>query len=139
MDLTDKKFGKLQVIEQAPNKPNGRTAWLCKCDCGNITIVGTKELQNGDTQSCGCLKEEILVKNEIGNRYGKLIVLERIEGSFPDGIYWKCLCDCGNTIITSGHRLRNGHTSSCGCLISKGEALIKSILTENNISFIQQY
>lgn len=139
VDLTNKKFGKLTVIEQAPNKSTGRTAWVCQCDCGNMVVVGTKELQNGDTQSCGCLREELIIKNEIGKKYGRLTVLERIEQVFPDGAYWKCKCDCGNIIITSGRRLRSGHTMSCGCLVSKGEALLKSILTDNNINFIQQY
>ena len=139
VDLTNKKFGKLIVIEPAPNKSNGRTAWLCQCECGNDIVVGTKELQNGDTQSCGCLREELIVKNEIGKKYGKLTVLERVEGVFSDGAHWKCQCDCGNIITTSGHRLRAGHTTSCGCMVSKGEALINSILTDNNINFTQQY
>ena len=30
-DLTGKRFGNLEVIDQAPNK-NGRVAWNCICD-----------------------------------------------------------------------------------------------------------
>ena len=33
IDLTDMRFGKLTVIERAPNR-NGKTYWKCKCDCG---------------------------------------------------------------------------------------------------------
>ena len=33
IDLTGMRFGKLLVIERAPNK-SGRTYWKCKCDCG---------------------------------------------------------------------------------------------------------
>ena len=34
IDLTGQKFGRLTVIDRAPNK-NSRTAWNCLCDCGN--------------------------------------------------------------------------------------------------------
>lgn len=37
------------------------------------------------------------MKNEIGNRYGKLVVIKRAikpEGR-PKGAYWLCQCDCG--------------------------------------------
>ena len=26
-----------------------------------------------------------------------------------------CLCECGNTFITTGEHIRSGHTTSCGC------------------------
>ena len=140
INLLGKRFGKLVVIEEAQNR-NGRTTWLCQCDCGNQKIVGTKELQNGDTKSCGCLRDELLSINEIGNKYGKLTVLQRAENtqSKTQGAFWLCECECGNQIITSGKNLRLGHTQSCGCLISKGEALIKNILDENNYIFKTQY
>ena len=57
IDLTNQKYGKLTVIEKAANIGD-RTAWLCKCDCGNTKIIRTKELRNGIVKSCGCLKSE---------------------------------------------------------------------------------
>lgn len=52
-------------------------------------------------------------KDETGNRYGSLVVLER-AGSRPDGkATWKCRCDCGNEFIAIGHDLRSGKTSRC--------------------------
>lgn len=56
-DLTGKKFGRLTVVEFAESK-NGRTYWLCECDCGNKKIVRGAHLKNGDTVSCGCYREE---------------------------------------------------------------------------------
>ena len=54
--------------------------------------------------------------DETGNRYGRLLVLERSDGI--DGrAAWLCECDCGNHVIVKGKELRNGHTRSCGCLI----------------------
>lgn len=36
-----------------------------------------------------------------------------------DGINWTCMCECGNTTVTSKYRVRAGHTKSCGCLQRK--------------------
>ena len=125
----------------ADNKDNGRTAWLCQCDCGQTKIIGTKELRNGDTQSCGCLRDKIITKDICNQRFGKLTVLAREleESKNYEGAFWRCQCDCGNIIITSGKNLRLGHTQSCGCLSSKGEALIAQCLSQGAIKFKQQY
>lgn len=39
--------------------------------------------------------------------------------------YWECECDCGNTTIVEGHKLKSGHTRSCGC-IAKAELIARS-------------
>lgn len=57
-----------------------------------------------------------VVKNEIGHRYGRLVVVERVDTPTKKRAYWKCLCDCGNSIIAEGHNLRLNNTKSCGCL-----------------------
>lgn len=39
-DLTGKRFGKLVVVSRFPeNAKNGKSRWLCKCDCGKESIV----------------------------------------------------------------------------------------------------
>ena len=140
LNLLGERFGNLVVIQEAPNKDNGRTAWLCQCDCGNTKIIGTKELRNGETKSCGCLRDKIITTDILGQRFGKLLVIERdYENQTYEGAFWKCKCDCGNIITVSGKNLRLGHTLSCGCLNSKGEALIAILLSQLNISYKQQY
>lgn len=61
-DLTGQKFGKLTVIKRVENhvQPSGKqyVQWLCKCDCGNETVVRGANLKRGYTQSCGCLIKE---------------------------------------------------------------------------------
>ena len=57
------------------------------------------------------------IKDETGNRYGRLVVLELSERT--DGkhhAYWKCQCDCGGIAVVKGSSLRSGGTKSCGCL-----------------------
>lgn len=54
----------------------------------------------------------------IGQKFGLLTVVE----SAPDYItpkgakvpMWKCVCECGNEVITRGSSLKNGHTKGCG-------------------------
>ena len=59
-DLSGKKFGRLTIIRRA-NKPNGkriRVEWLCRCDCGNSSVVTGGSLKRGNTTSCWCYKQE---------------------------------------------------------------------------------
>jgi hypothetical protein len=54
--LLGKKFGRLTVMQQAPSH-NGRTMWLCDCDCGTRGVaISGRLLKKGTTKSCGCLR-----------------------------------------------------------------------------------
>lgn len=84
INLTNKRFGRLVVIERDFSYPSGAgksAYWKCKCDCGNTISVRQDKLKNGITQSCGCLSKEIrteiFLKDLTGQRFGKLIVLSR--------------------------------------------------------------
>jgi hypothetical protein len=61
-DLSGKKFGRLLVTGQAGYyvQRNGTkgSLWACLCDCGNTVNVRVGKLNNGHTQSCGCLQAE---------------------------------------------------------------------------------
>lgn len=50
--LETKRFGKLLVIERRGSL-NEKSAWLCKCDCGNTVIKELRELYYSKV-SCGC-------------------------------------------------------------------------------------
>jgi len=55
------------------------------------------------------------IKNEIGNTYGYLTVIERAPNNKDGRAMWKCRCKCGNEVIVLGKHLRSGNTKSCGC------------------------
>lgn len=58
-------------------------------------------------------------KDLIGFRFGRLLVKARAPNVIhPHGVRaaWLCVCDCGETTIVLGQRLRSGQTKSCGCL-----------------------
>lgn len=58
-------------------------------------------------------------KDEVGNRYGRLMVISfaASSGTSKHGkrAYWNCQCDCGRLLVVDGGNLRTGNTSSCGC------------------------
>ena len=54
-----------------------------------------------------------------GNRYCKLVVIERAENTNRGEPRWKCKCDCGNITTVKGQNLKHGLVKSCGCLRSE--------------------
>lgn len=58
-------------------------------------------------------------KEEIGNRYGMLVVLSESDPGFlKNGHTYRqvlAVCDCGNEKIIALSNLRAGHIKSCGC------------------------
>ena len=61
-DITGEKYSRLTVIKYVYTKKK-RAYWLCRCDCGNETILSTTALKSGNTKSCGCFQKEQLRKN----------------------------------------------------------------------------
>lgn len=84
IDETGNKYGNLTVLYKTKDK-NNRTAWMCKCDCGNETDVIGGDLRSGRTMSCGCYSRDIAskrnFKDEVGNKFGRLTVIELIQKS----------------------------------------------------------
>ena len=54
--LCGQKFGRLNVGPRGPSRPSGSVQWVCKCDCGEYTLVTSHRLVSGRTKSCGCLR-----------------------------------------------------------------------------------
>ena len=119
-DLTGQRFGRLIALKPMEERKNGYIAWECQCDCGNSVMVNGAHLRNGQTVSCGCLQKERVsetnAKDLTGQRFGRLIALKPMEERKKGYIVWECQCDCGNSAMVNGARLRSGRTASCGCL-----------------------
>lgn len=155
-DLKGQKFEKLFVLEEVPIDINSiktkRVRWLCQCDCGNKIIIDSNNLKSGNTKSCGCYNKQKIREtkmNDLTNkRFGQLVVLELDEeemekrkekNHYDSNAYWKCRCDCGNTLTVKGYHLVHNITMSCGCLCSQGEKIIENFLKENKIQYVHQY
>lgn len=61
----------------------------------------------------------------VGQKYGKLTVVEYMDSGRPHK--YRCLCECGNETIAERYHLLSGHTTSCGCAkrdLAKGADLV---------------
>lgn len=54
--------------------------------------------------------------DELGKRYGRWIVIKRVENNKYKYARWLCRCDCGNEKEILGILLRRGSSRGCGCL-----------------------
>jgi len=52
-----------------------------------------------------------------GQRFGKLVALDRAGYTKTKKILWRCKCDCGKEALVDICSLVTGNTSSCGCVI----------------------
>lgn len=121
IDLTGQRFGRLVVIKQQGFDKNRQAIWLCQCDCGNTKEILGSNLRKGRSKSCGCQQHANVggpAKNLVGQRFGRLLVIERKGKNEHGSATWLCRCDCGKEIIIGANYLYAG-TQSCGCLASE--------------------
>lgn len=57
IDLTGRRFGRLCVEGYDEHRKRSHH-WRCRCDCGATVTVRASSLNDGHTQSCGCLAAE---------------------------------------------------------------------------------
>lgn len=112
LNLMNKKFGRLIVIEKCKNlSDKGRhTYWLCLCKCGNKVKCRSTGLTAGHNLSCGCFRRESSRKRALNykqlgyNRFTKVglsIYVELLpkntfsimgnKAKMPDKISWRRL------------------------------------------------
>ena len=130
IDLTGMVFGRLTVLERSDDHilPSGkpRTMYKCRCECGNITYVSSQSLRQQTTVSCGCYhaerqhdKQDKRLAVNIGDRYGRLVVIDKAEDMVTKTGQIKkrylCRCDCGNEKVILSNSLKRGQSKSCGC------------------------
>lgn len=65
IDLTGKRFNRWLVLSRSAQPKPGASRWRCQCDCGTIKNgVLYTALTRGGSQSCGCLRAELLMKDD---------------------------------------------------------------------------
>lgn len=116
---------------------------VCQCICGNIKDVNIFNLIGGRTDDCGCGRKEKMSEMRssdlVGQKFGKLTVLEKLSINNVGKLIYRCRCDCGNEITVVGSSLLSGHTHSCGCILSYPNMYINQLLTDKNIVHQPEY
>lgn len=77
--------------------------------CGETTIMRLASKYN--------LKSRKRAYDLCGQKFGKLLVIEKKPSNKRNHSMWLCICDCGKETITMGGSLIQGATKSCGCLV----------------------
>ncbi len=118
-DLKGQRFGRLLVVAFAWSD-EGKTHWLCRCDCGRGAVVLTNSLTAGKTKSCGCWRAEEASRRQFedltGRKFGRLRVVSCAgQAKKCDNYRWECHCDCGEVVIVKAANLKNRYSRSCGC------------------------
>lgn len=125
--IIGQKFGRLTVIKKVSKK--GPAKYECLCDCGNTIEAFASNLLRNHTKSCGCIKHSQPAPNFsdiTGQKFGHLYV-QGVDRRCSGNVYYKCLCDCGNTITVCAPALKQGRTKSCGC--ARGKMISEKIRT----------
>lgn len=143
-------FGRLRVINRAENDKHGKSRYLCYCQCGNKCFPSASSLLSGKSRSCGCMRQFALelcnakkFADLEGRRFGRLKVIEMLFRRGKKHI-WLCRCACGQTKVVEGRSLKQGYSTSCGCLTAKLQSRINKKLVKNrtrnkNGQFLSKY
>ena len=122
-DLTGKRFGRLTVVQRVENTPHGCARWLCKCDCGNVKVIRTSNL-NGNTKSCGCLYKD--TRADLGRARKKYDTNSRLYHIWQ-GMKYRCLNkngrrykDYGGRGITICEEWKNDFQAFCNWAVCNG-------------------
>lgn len=93
-NLINQTFGHWKVLYRTSNNAQGKTRWVCQCDCERQTIkaIDAKSLKSGASTSCGCVR-----LNTIANNADKKIHQRDNEGNI---ILKKCF-RCGEWLPLS--------------------------------------
>lgn len=79
--------------------------------------------------------------DRVGQRYGRLVVIERAENYISKKgaviVVWKCKCDCGNEVLVHSTALISGTTKSCGCLRKEFRKKSNEIKIKNGILYVK--
>ena len=150
IDLTGKKFENLTVLYRGEDVikdgKRRRVRWHCLCNCGNEFDVISDNLKKRPNMACReCANKKIADSqrsNHIGEKYGKLTIVDIIPSDGPTKV--KCICDCGNQYIGCQSDIVNGHTKSCGCLQREITSLSNTKnwsghIAESGVEFVKQH
>lgn len=143
-------INRLTVCDRGPNGKGQKSRVICKCDCGNYTMVNLQDFRSGKVKSCGCLykdtdrkysKDYSLEENNT-NPFYEYVSPSNEKWEWSHQIVWNIKCrKCGNmylgipTELISNKRTHGMNPCDCWKQHSVGVQKIINILTKNDIPF----
>lgn len=102
-------YAKWTVIAKADKSPDHNNLFMCRCVCGNESILSRRALATGLSKSCGKCNNA-----KLGEVYGQLTVVEEAGKDSANRRRLKCQCSCGKEKIVDAYTLTSGLTKTCG-------------------------
>ena len=109
-------------VEKNSARKNKTEFWECECKkCNSIFHTASQNIPK--IKSCGCSRRYKNAEQEIGNKYGRLTIIDidwdKTQQKYDEGcqlgVFYKCKCECGNVNTYRLNSIKFGHTKSCGC------------------------
>ena len=154
--------GMLTICDRGPAPSSGRGATvICKCCCGNYTLLKLQAFKDGTTKSCGCYNKKKhqelckeLGKKKIFKNYSSPDLntnpyydfIKSTEEITPMGVKWIIKCrECGKEYIEipnqliSDNRRKGNNPCSCWRKTSKGILKLIDLFKKMNIQYNIEY
>lgn len=145
--------GRLVICDRAPNTKSKKARVICKCDCGNYTVINHQDFKEGKVISCGCFFKEQASQRGAStaidyssperniNPFYKYIKPTNLR-KYGNQVVWEIECrNCGKHYFDSPNELisekRTHGNNPCNCnrKFSHGIEKIIHVLEENNINY----
>lgn len=148
------KNNRLTICDRAPNTKSKKARVICRCECGNYTVINHQDFKEGKVKSCGCYSIEQKIergkksaKNFADPKYNINPFYEYVSPTdlrygTNNLIVWNVKCKkCGNIYQVAPSELisekRSHGINPCFCWrkFSIGLQKILTILDNNNIYY----
>lgn len=111
-DITGEKYNML-TVKGFYGKENGKSLWVCQCDCGKEKILSVDRLKK--EKSCGCIKR-ISNREDLTSYENDDIIVVSFFESRKGQSYWNCKCKkCGEIIQRCSSNIKKG-LAVCKCV-----------------------
>lgn len=143
-DIANERFGKWTALREGELKTSdGRSYWLCRCDCGSEREVSRRRLVRKQSRSCGKCRPIIGGKahrdpnGPSGYKFGCWTV-QWVKKGAPS--QWVCQCSCGRRATFNSYYVRYRLVKSlvCRCYEHSPEAIRRSYLQGAYRTYVSQ-
>jgi len=120
--MIGQQFGNRTVIAKIKNPKSKGYVYLCRCICGDESVVHKHNLLNGSSQRCKNCRLKEFSRDYSGQKFNQWTVLNKTDKPKITGTSYIARCDCGTIKEVAIHDLLNGKSKRClHCYDRNGE------------------